>query len=134
MYIQGVDSMFDIEWVDGVTYGDVFMRDEQQYSAYNFEVADTDMLRRNFDVFEGECRRVLDAGLPLPAYDYVLKCSHAFNLLDARGAIAVTERMGFILRVRALAKACCAAYIDAVRGPAAGATETDAALSEGGAR
>jgi len=114
MYIQGVDSVYDIEWVEGRSYGDVFLRNEQQYSAYNFEVADTEMLRRNFDVFEAECRRTLDAGLALPAYDYVLKCSHAFNLLDARGAIAVTERQGFIMRVRALAKACCGAYIDLV--------------------
>ena len=130
MYIQGVDSVYDIEWVEGVTYGDVFLRNEKQYSAYNFEVADTDMLRRNFDVFEKECRRTLDAGLPLPAYDYVLKCSHAFNLLDARGAIAVTERTAFVLRVRALAKACCAAYIEAVRGPV---SEPDASVAEGGA-
>ena len=130
MYIQGVDSVYDIEWVEGVTYGDVFLRNEEQYSAYNFEVADTELLRRNFDVFEAECLRTLEAGLPLPAYDYVLKCSHAFNLLDARGAIAVTERTGFILRVRTLAKACCAAYLDVVR-PAV--TAPDALVSEGGA-
>jgi glycyl-tRNA synthetase alpha chain len=134
MYIQGVDSIYDIEWVDGVSYGDVFLRNEQQYSAYNFEVADTEMLRRNFDVCEAECGRALDAGLPLPAYDYVLKCSHAFNLLDARGAIAVTERMGFILRVRTLAKACCTAYIKAVRGSALPADDSDDAMAEGGAR
>lgn len=131
MYIQGVDSVYDIEWVEGVTYGDVFLRNEQQYSAYNFEVADTEMLRRNFDVSEAECLRALEAGLPLPAYDYVLKCSHAFNLLDARGAIAVTERMGFILRVRTIAKACCAAYLEAVSGPAA--DDAPAIVSEGGA-
>jgi len=130
MYIQGVDSVYDIEWVEGVSYGDVFLRNEQQYSAYNFEVADTGMLRRNFDVFEAECLRALEAGLPLPAYDYVLKCSHAFNLLDARGAIAVTERMGFILRVRTIAKACCAAYLEAVRGPQG---DAPAAVTEGGA-
>jgi glycyl-tRNA synthetase alpha chain len=130
MYIQGVDSVYDIEWVEGVSYGDVFLRNEQQYSAYNFEIADTDMLRRNFDVFEAECRRTLDAGFPLPAYDYVLKCSHAFNMLDARGAIAVTERTGFILRVRALAKACCAAYIDSL---GAGSAPITASASEGGA-
>ena len=116
MYIQGVDSVYDLTWVrnaDGstVSYGDVFLLNEQQYSAYNFEVADVSMLRGLFDTFEAECRRTLDAGLVLPAYDYVLKCSHAFNLLDARGAIAVTERMSFILRVRALAKACCEMYV-----------------------
>jgi glycyl-tRNA synthetase alpha chain len=136
MYIQGVDSVFDITWVDSpegrFTYGDVFLRNEQQYSAYNFEVADTEMLYRNFEVYEKECRRVLEAGLPLPAYDYVLKCSHAFNLLDARGAIAVTERMGFILRVRALAKACCEAYIADVRGVEAVA-DTSAAPKGGDA-
>jgi glycyl-tRNA synthetase alpha chain len=92
------------------------------------------MLRRNFDVFEAECERTLDAGLPLPAYDYVLKCSHAFNLLDARGAIAVTERMGFILRVRTLAKACCTAYIETVRGAAPVLDGSDATTAEGGAR
>jgi glycyl-tRNA synthetase alpha chain len=120
MYIQSVDSVYDIEWVEGVTYGDVFLRNEKEYSAYNFEVADTEMLQRNFEVYEKECARTLEAGLVLPAYDCVLKCSHAFNLLDARGAIAVTERMGFILRVRALAKACCAAYIKTVRAEEAG--------------
>jgi glycyl-tRNA synthetase alpha chain len=135
MYIQGVDSVYDLIWSRGpdgleFTYGDVFLRNEQQYSAYNFEVADTEMLLRNFDVAEKECKRTLEAGLPLPAYDYVLKCSHAFNLLDARGAIAVTERVGYILRVRALAKGCCAAYIDMVRG-GDGAGEADAS-AEGG--
>ena len=129
MYIQGVDSVYDIRWVGDVTYGDVFLRDEQQYSAYNFEVADTAMLSRNFEVFEKECGRTLEAGLVLPAYDYVLKCSHAFNLLDARGAIAVTERTGFILRVRALAKACCAAYIDMVRGTAPDSAKTEGSVA-----
>jgi glycyl-tRNA synthetase alpha chain len=129
MYIQGVDSVYDIRWVGDVTYGDVFLRDEQQYSAYNFEVADTAMLYRNFEVFEKECARTLEAGLVLPAYDYVLKCSHAFNLLDARGAIAVTERMGFILRVRALAKACCAAYIEMVRGTAPDSAKTEGSVA-----
>ncbi len=115
MYIQGVNSVYDLTWSvgpDGLkfTYGDVFLRNEQQYSAYNFEVADVDMLLGLFNTFEAECTRTLEAGLVLPAYDFVLKCSHAFNLLDARGAIAVTERTGYILRVRTLAKACCEAY------------------------
>ena len=127
MYIQGVDSVFDIEWVAGVKYGDVFLRNEKEYSAYNFEVADTAMLYRNFEAYEKECMRALDAGLVLPAYDYVLKCSHAFNLLDARGAIAVTERVTYIARVRALAKACAEMY---AYGPASAA---EAALEEGGA-
>ena len=133
MYIQGVDSVYDIVWAKGpdgleFTYGDVFLRNERQYSAYNFEVADTGMLLRNFEVAEAECKRTLEAGLPLPAYDYVLKCSHAFNLLDARGAIAVTERVGYILRVRTLAKGCCAAYVAGLKDPAAGPS-----LPEGGA-
>ncbi|MBI5231888.1 MAG: glycine--tRNA ligase subunit alpha [Coriobacteriales bacterium] len=133
MYIQGVDNVYDLTWVDGVSYGDVFLRNEQQYSAYNFEVADTDMLLGLFRTYEAECKRTLDAGLVLPAYDFVLKCSHAFNMLDARGAISVTERQGYILRVRALAKACCAAYMELVS-PAAeddDAAET-ATMAEGG--
>ncbi len=117
MYIQGVDSVYDLVWSVGpdghvFTYGDVFLRNEQQYSEYNFEVADVDMLFSLFNTYEAESRRTLDAKLPLPAYDYVLKCSHSFNLLDARGAISATERMGYILRVRALAKACCELYIE----------------------
>ena len=93
MYIQGVDSMFDIVWsrgADGVnfTYGDVYLENERQYSRYNFEVADTDFLFQEFNDREAECLRTLEAGLPLPAYDSVLKCCHAFNLLDARGVIS----------------------------------------------
>ncbi len=121
MYIQGVDSVYDITWCinpDGtaVTYGDVFLENERQYSKHNFELADTDMLYRLFDMYEAECKRLVEAKVPLPAYDYVLKCSHVFNLLDARGAIAVTERVAFIGRVRNLAKACCALYVEQVRG------------------
>jgi len=116
MYIQGVDSVFDIVWCVGpdgakYTYGDVFLENERQYSRHNFDLADIDMLYTLFDTYEAECKRLLQSGVVLPAYDYVLKCSHAFNLLDARGAIAVTERVGFILRVRALAKACCELYV-----------------------
>lgn len=116
MYIQGVDSVYDIVWSvapDGqvFTYGDVFLESERQYSKYNFELADTKLLYRLFDSFESECLRLLEGGVVLPAYDFVLKCSHTFNLLDARGAIAVTERVSFIQRVRALAKACCEAYV-----------------------
>ncbi len=120
MYIQGVDSVYDLTWVEGVTYGDVFHANEVQYSEYNFEVADTDMLYRLFEMYEKECQRTLAAGLVLPAYDYVLKCSHAFNMLDARGAIAVTERTTFIGRVRTLARACCEAYLVSIgHGPPA---------------
>ena len=121
MYVQGVDSVYDIVWSRGddgleFTYGDVFLENEREFSAYNFEVADTDMLFGEFDRYEAECNRVLAAGLPLPAYDYVLKCSHAFNLLDARGVISATERTGYILRVRTIAKACCASYLEHVVG------------------
>jgi glycyl-tRNA synthetase alpha chain len=134
MYIQGVDSVYDLVWARGevgeFTYGDVFLRNEQQYSAYNFEVADTAMLRRLFDTFEAECRRTLDAGYVLPAYDYVLKCSHAFNLLDARGAIAVTERVTFIARVRALAKACAEGYMALVSPPPAEEEQAELADAE----
>ena len=134
MYIQGVDSVYDLTWSVGpdgttFTYGDVFLRNEQQYSAYNFEVADVDMLLGLFTTYADECRRTLDAGLVLPAYDYVLKCSHAFNLLDARGAISVTERQGYILRVRALAKACCGAYLELVSPKPA---QEELLLAEGG--
>ncbi|MCL2808272.1 MAG: glycine--tRNA ligase subunit beta [Coriobacteriia bacterium] len=116
MYIQGVDSIYDIVWSqskDGTvfTYGDVFLQNEQEFSAYNFEIADIALLFSKFDSYEKECQRILDQNLALPAYDCVLKCSHAFNMLDARGAISATERMGYILRVRALAKACCKTYL-----------------------
>ena len=120
MYLQGVDSVFDIVWSrwtgpDGaeqvVTYGDVYRENEREFSRYNFEVSDADMLFRHFTEFEAEAQRCLDARLPLPAYDYVLKCSHAFNLLDARGVISVTERAAYIGRVRTLARACCEAWL-----------------------
>ena len=94
----------------------MFLENEREFSTYNFEVADTDFLFAEFDRYEAECLRTLEAGLPLPAYDYVLKCSHAFNLLDARGVISATERMGYILRVRTIAKACCASYLEHVVG------------------
>ena len=111
MYIQGVDSVFDLEWCPGFTYGDVFLRNEREQSRFNFELADTAMLRRLFDLHEAESRRVLEAGVVLPAYEQALKCSHYFNLLDARGAIAVTERVSFIGRIRALAKGCAERYV-----------------------
>lgn len=116
MYIQGVDSVFDIVWCVGpdgakYTYGDVFLENERQYSRHNFELADIDMLYALFDMYEAECKRLLQGGVVFPAYDYVLKCSHTFNLLDARGAIAMTERVGFISRTRALAKSCCELYV-----------------------
>ena len=115
MYIQGVDSVYDLVWArsaDGsvFTYGDVYLEKEREFSTYNFELADVDLMRRKFDEYEAECHHCLEAGQPLPAYDCVLKCSHAFNLLDSRGAISATERAAYILRVRAVAKACCEAW------------------------
>lgn len=111
MFIQKVDSVFDITWAGNITYGDVHHRGEVEHSHYNFEIADTDMLFSVFSAFEKEALRIIERGFVLPAYDYVLKCSHSFNLLDARGAISVTERQGFIARVRNMARTCAEAYV-----------------------
>lgn len=111
MYIQGVENVYDLEWVDGITYGDVFQRNEVEQSTYNFELADVDLLFELFDKYEKEAIRVIEKGFVLPAYDYVLKCSHSFNLLDARGAISVSERTGFIARVRNMARLCAQGYL-----------------------
>jgi len=116
MYLQGVDSVYDLIWTHGpdgdVTYGDVFHQNEVEMSTYNFEHANTDILFTNFDNYEAESQKMIDAGLPLPAYELVLKASHTFNLLDARHAISVTERQRYILRVRGLARAVAQAYFD----------------------
>ncbi|MCA1910184.1 MAG: glycine--tRNA ligase subunit alpha [Magnetospirillum sp.] len=112
MYIQGVENVYDLDFNgDGVTYGDVFLQAEKEYSAHNFEHADTDMLYQHFVDAEKECQNLLAAGLALPAYDQCIKASHRFNLLDARGVISVTERQSYIGRVRALAKACCEGWL-----------------------
>jgi len=111
-YIQNRESVFEIEWVGDVTYGDIYLQNEIDYSRYNFEVADIEALQTWFDMYEREAKNVLEHGLVVPAYDYVLKCSHAFNLLDARGAISVTERTGYIGRVRNLARLCAQAYVN----------------------
>ena len=111
MYLQGKSSVYDLEWVDGVTYGEIHQQDERELSTYNFEVADVALHLELFDKFEKECLRTLDAGLVLPAYDYTLKCSHVFNVLDARGAISVTERQKYIGRVRGLARRCAEGYV-----------------------
>jgi len=117
MYLQGVESVFDLIWTRGpqgtVTYRDVFHQNEVEQSAYNFEYADVDFLFSLFDQCERDSTRLIAAGLPLPAYEQVLKASHAFNLLDARHAISVTERQRYILRVRTLARAVAQAYYDA---------------------
>jgi len=117
MYLQGVESVYDLVWTDGpggrISYGDVFHQNEVEQSAYNFEHANTDELFHWFDVCEQESQKLIEAGLPLPAYEMVLKASHTFNLLDARSAISVTERQRYILRVRALARAVAEAYYTA---------------------
>jgi len=117
MYLQGVDSLYDLVWTRGpygtVTYGDVFHQNEVEMSRYNFEEADTDWLFRQFDHCEGEAQRLIERNLPLPAYEMVMKASHTFNLLDARHAISVTERQRYILRVRTLARGVAQAYFDA---------------------
>ncbi len=112
MYIQGIDNVYDLDFNGaGVSYGDIFLQSEKEHSAYNFEVASTDKLEVHFKDYEAECRKAIEADLALPAYDYCIKASHVFNLLDARGAISVTERAGYIGRVRELARACCLAYL-----------------------
>ncbi|MDT0594804.1 glycine--tRNA ligase subunit alpha [Glaciecola petra] len=116
MYMQNVDSIYDLTWTHGpfgeVTYGDVFLQNEKEQSAYNFEHANVDFLFASFDEHEKACEHLIEAKLPLPAYEQVMKASHIFNLLDARHAISVTERQGYILRVRALSKACAQMYYD----------------------
>ncbi len=139
MYVQGVDNVYDLnfnggEGEDKVTYGEVFLQAEQEYSRYNFELADTSMLLKHFEDAEAECRALLLAGAPnadgalhrcvLPAYDQCIKASHVFNLLDARGVISVTERQSYILKVRELAKACGEAYLLTRQG---GASDAEAA-------
>ncbi|WP_036247742.1 glycine--tRNA ligase subunit alpha [Methylobacter sp. BBA5.1] len=114
MYLQGVESVYDLIWTKGpfgtVSYGDVFHQNEVEMSAYNFEQANVDFMFQCFDTYEQECRKLIDLDLPLPAYEMVLKASHAFNLLDARHAISVTERQRYILRVRNMSKSVAEAY------------------------
>lgn len=112
MYIQGVESIWDLKWnKEGVSYGEVFKRTEIEYSAYNFEYADTDMLLRHFDDHEKECMILLEKKLAQPAYDQCLKSSHIFNLLEARGILSVTERASFIARIRNMSRQCCEAWL-----------------------
>jgi glycyl-tRNA synthetase alpha chain len=112
MFLQGKRSAFDLEWVPGITWGDVYRESERQWSVYNFEVAPVDALTRRFGEHENECRLLLERRLPLPAYDQVLKASHTFNLLDARGAISATERAAYIGRVRNLAREVAQVYLE----------------------
>jgi glycyl-tRNA synthetase alpha chain len=112
MFIQKVDSIFDLIWVDGITYSDVHHREEVEFSRYNFEEADTGMLFQLFELYEDEARRLLKRELVLPAYDYVMKCSHTFNLLEARSAISVTQRTSYIAKIRGMARKCAEGYIE----------------------
>ncbi|MFM7123226.1 MAG: glycine--tRNA ligase subunit alpha, partial [Fluviibacter sp.] len=116
MYLQGVENVYDLVWAKNgdniVTYGDVFHQNEVEQSTYNFEHAQVDMLFRHFSDHEAEAKRMMEIGLPLPAFEQVMKCSHNFNMLDARGAISVTERAAYIGRVRALARQVAQAYYD----------------------
>jgi glycyl-tRNA synthetase alpha chain len=111
MYIQGVDSFFDLQWNDDITYGDVHLQGEIEGSIYNFEVSDPEKLFTLFNLYEQEAERLMQKGLVLPAYDQVLKCSHTFNLLDARGVISVTERTRYILKIRGLARQVAQLYL-----------------------
>jgi glycyl-tRNA synthetase alpha chain len=134
MYLQDVESIFDIVWTDGplgrITYGDVFHQNEVEQSTYNFELADVDHLLRVFDQAEKDCRLLTEKGLPMPAYEQVLTASHTFNLLDARQAISVTERQAYILRVRALTREVAQAYYDSRE--AAGFPMVDSVRAAGG--
>ena len=111
MFVNGVDNVFDLEWTEGVSYGDVRLQEEIEFSKHNFEAAEVTLQNRLFEQYEAEGHRLLKRGLVLPAYDYALRCSHTFNVLEARGAISVTERTGFIQRVRRLAVGCAREYL-----------------------
>ena len=114
MYLQGKENVFHLEWTNGITYGDIYRNSEYEGSVYNFDRADTAMFFKLFDMYESECVALLDNDQPLvmPAYDYCLKCSHVFNVLDARGAISVAERTAFVHRVRNLARKVAAGYME----------------------
>ncbi|MGK4127814.1 glycine--tRNA ligase subunit alpha [Ligilactobacillus saerimneri] len=110
-YIQDVNNVFELEWADGVKYGDIFKEPEYEQSKYSFEESNQDMLLKLFDVYEKEAKRQLENGLVHPAYDYILKCSHTFNLLDARGAVSVTERAGYLSRIRNMARSVAKVFV-----------------------
>jgi glycyl-tRNA synthetase alpha chain len=112
MYLQGKENVYDLVWTPGISYGDVYHQNEVEQSKYNFEASDATWLLGQFNGYEAQAKRLIEAGLPLPGYEMVLKCSHTFNLLDARGAISVTERAAYIGRVRALAKLVAQAYYE----------------------
>ncbi len=126
MFLQGKRSAFELVWAPGVTWGDVYRENERQWSTYNFEVAPVELLTQRFDQHEAECRELLERRLPIPAYDQVLKCSHTFNLLDARGAISVTERASYIGRVRTLARNVAELYVELEHGEEVSASAASA--------
>ncbi len=111
-YIQEVDSVYDLEWTNGVKYGEIFVQPEYEHSVYSFEVSNQDMLLNLFDTYETEAKRCIEKGLVHPAYDFVLKCSHTFNLLDARGAVSVTERAGYLSRIRNMAREIAKTFVE----------------------
>ena len=111
MYLQEIDNVFDLKWNENITYGDVHHQQEVEQSTYNFQQADIDLLLDLFNKYEAEAERIIKQALVLPAYEYCLKCSHTFNLLDARGALSVTERTGYIARIRNIARACAEEYL-----------------------
>lgn len=111
MFLQGAESAFDLLWSDGVRYGDIWLEKERQFSRYNFERASVARVRQMFELSEAEAKDCLSSGLVFPAYDHTLRCSHLFNVLDARGAISVTERESYIARIRALARGCAECYL-----------------------
>ena len=111
-YIQDVNSVFDLEWGDGVKYRDIFKQPEYEHSKYAFEESDQDQLLKFFDIYEATAKRLLSQNLIHPAYDYILKCSHTFNLLDARGAVSVTERAGYLSRIRNLAHLAAKGFVE----------------------
>ena len=112
MYLQKINNVYDLKWVDGVKYGDIYYENEVEQSKYNFEVADTEFLKKQFQMFEKEAKSILEKDLVYPAYDYTLKCSHIFNMLDARGAVSVSERANYIKKVRDLAHECAKNYLN----------------------
>ena len=114
MYVQGVENVYDLQFSETMRYGQIYRKAEVQYSHYNFDVADTNMLFKHFEDAEGECKRILTMNLVMPAYDYCLKASHIFNLLDARGVISATQRPLYIARVRNLSKMCAKGYVDSL--------------------
>lgn len=111
MYVQGVDNVFNLDWGNGIKYGDIHHTDEVEFSKYNFDLADTDILMKHFEEYEREAKRLNSLCLVMPSYEFCLKCSHTFNLLDARGAFSVTERTWYIARIRSIAKLCAEAYL-----------------------